>query len=293
MISKPKYLNFLAGAILFSALSLPLQLMLIYGNPPTEIAAIAAKLSPLNWLLLFSCPIVAGMVYRASRWMVATVPLLAALVVYNNWFVSQVSTEYPVWITQAASFLSCFFLFSVFSEEIRRLILKPELRWWLTPKRKAVEVTLRLRVLSGRYKSGREEFYTITFDISESGAFIPFGRAKGTVRELRPERDVSSEIDSSGSGAVLKDASGLPPGFSMNHLVPGTQCYICMNFRELAFVQCRAEVVRVNPPSGKYPGGVGIKFLGLSAREKRMINHFMEDMDDEAKESSQETKHVA
>jgi hypothetical protein len=283
MINKPKYLNFLAGAILFAALSLPLQLMVLYGNPPTEIAAIAAKLSPLNWLLLLICPIVAALVYRASRFILIAVPALATLVVYNNWFVGQISTDYPAWITTIASIMACTALAAVFTDDVRRLLAKPELRWWLTPKRTAVEVTLRLRVLSGRFKTGREEFYTITFDISESGAFIPFGRERGTVRELRP---VGATVENRVPDGTLN-------GLTMQNLATGTQCYICMNFREVAFVHCRAEVVRVQNPSGRYPGGVGIKFLGLTGQEKRMISHFMEDMDEVVAKPQQQHSKLA
>jgi len=258
MKNKPRHLNLIAAVILAVAIALPLQIMILYGNPPTEIAAIAAKLSPLNWLILFSCPIVAVLVYRASPLLLAAAPLLGALVVYNNWFVGQIATDYAPWATGLASILFCVTLAAIFTSDVRKILLNPGLRWWQTPERMSAEVPMRLRILNGRYKSGREEFYTVTFDISESGAFIPFGRERGQVRELR--------------GAE---------GFSMRNLVPGTQCYICLSLGDLAFIHCRAEVVRVAPPSGKYPAGVGIRFLGLTGQEKRTIGAFMDDFDHE------------
>jgi hypothetical protein len=271
MKTKPKHLNVLAAVILATALSLPLQIMLMYGHPPTEIAAIAAKLTPLNWMILFFCPMVAVLVYRASPLLVAAAPLLAGLVVYNNWFVGQVGINYSPWVTTAASVAFVGSLAAIFTSDVRKVLMNPKLRWWLTPERASIEVPVRLRVLNGRYKSGREEFYTITFDISETGAFIPFGRERGNVRELRPVNVPSIE----------------PAGeaFTMRNLTPGTQCYVCLNLGELAFIHCRAEVVRVANQHGKYPSGVGIRFLGLTGQEKRMISSFMEDVVEEAREA--------
>ena len=275
MMAKPKHLNLLALVILGAAMSLPIQIMLLYGHPPTEISAIAAKLTPLNWMILFYCPIVALLVWRVSPLLIAAVPVLGALVVYNNWFVSQVGTDYSVWVTAVASLAFCCALAGVFTSDVRKILMNPNLRWWLIPQRTAVELPVRLRVLNGTYKSGREEFYTITFDISETGAFIPFGRERGNVRELRP-----SNVTPLRPG----DLPGESYAFSMRSLVPGTQCYLCLSLGELAFIHCRAEVVRVATPNGKYPAGVAVRFLGLTGQEKRMISSYMEDVEDEARD---------
>src|SRR6185437_12780724 len=107
MKTKPKHLNLIATLVLAAAVALPVQIMILYGNPPTEIAAIAAKLSPLNWMILFACPVVAVLVYRASPLLWAAAPALGALVVYNNWFVSHVGTDYSPWMTTLASIAFC------------------------------------------------------------------------------------------------------------------------------------------------------------------------------------------
>ena len=88
MKTKPRHLNYAAAALLAITISLPIQIMFLYGHPPTEIAAIAAKLSPLNWMLLFMGPVVAALMYRASPLCLVAAPSFAVLVVYNNWFVS-------------------------------------------------------------------------------------------------------------------------------------------------------------------------------------------------------------
>jgi hypothetical protein len=278
MKTKPKHLNYAAGLLLAVSLSLPIQIMFLYGHPPTEIAAIAAKLSPLNWMLLFMGPVVAALMYRASPLCLIATPLFAALVIYNNWFVSRVGHDFSPWTTTLGSVLFCASLAGVFTREVRAVLVNPSRRWWMTPARKAVEVQVRMRVLNGRYKSGREEFYTVTFDLSESGAFIPFGRERGNIRELKiPTLSVGKATD----------AQGAP--LSMRNLAVGTQCYICLNLKELAFIHCRAEVVRVAPARGKYPAGVGIRFLGLSGQEKRMIGSFMEDLEDSETVSSDDS----
>ncbi len=274
MKTKPKHLNLLAALIVGAAVSIPVQIMILYGHPPTEIAAIAAKLTPLNWLIAFYCPIVAALIYRVSPLSIAAVPTLGVLVVYNNWFVSEVGSDYSPWVTTAASFAFCAAMVGVFTSDVRQILMNPNLRWWLIPQRTTVELPMRLRVLNGAYKTGREEFYTITYDISETGAFVPFGRERGAVRELK-------------SGGVPGEA------FTMRSLIPGTQCYVCLSLGELAFIHCRAEVVRVATPTGKYPAGVGIRFLGLSGQEKRMIASYMEDIEDVARDERRSNRLAA
>jgi hypothetical protein len=273
MKTKPRHLNYAAAALLAITISLPIQIMVLYGHPPTEIAAIAAKFSPLNWMLLFLGPVVAALMYRASPLCLVAAPSFAALVVYNNWFVSKVGHDFTPWATTIGSALFCMALAGVFTRDVRAILVNPSRRWWLTPARKSVEISVRMRVLNGRYKSGKEEFYTVTYDLSESGAFIPFGREKGNIRELKlAVSNASVSSDKAGDKA-------LEP-FSIRNLSLGTQCYVCLNLKELAFIHCRAEVVRVATPHGKYPAGVGIRFLGLSGQEKRMIGSFMEDFED-------------
>jgi hypothetical protein len=274
MKTKPKHLNYAALALLAISISLPIQIMFLYGHPPTEIAAIAAKLSPLNWMMIFLGPFVAALIYRASPLCLIAAPSFGALVIYNNWFVSKVGHDFSPWMTGVGSFLFALALGGVFTREVRAIMVNPSRRWWLTPVRKEVEVQVRMRVLNGRYKSGREEFYTVTYDISESGAFIPFGRERGSVRELfaADTKEISIKNNPKSSKAEVP--------FSMRNLAVGTQCYICLNLKELAFVHCRAEIVRVTPSRGKYPAGVGIRFLGLSGQERRMIGSFMEDLED-------------
>lgn len=268
MKTKPRHLNYAAAALLAITLSLPIQIMFLYGNPPTEIAAIAAKLSPLNWMLLFLGPIVSALIYRASPLCLIAAPSFAGLVVYNNWFVSRVGHDFSPWATAIGSALFCIALAGVFTRDVRAILVNPSRRWWLTPARKTCEIPVRMRVLNGRYKTGKEEFYTVTFDLSESGAFIPFGRERGNIRELK--------LAASNTTSTEKSAEP----FSMRNLSIGTQCYVCLNLKELAFIHCRAEVVRVATSRGKYPAGIGIRFLGLSGQEKRMIGSFMEDYED-------------
>ena len=54
MKTKPKHLNLMAAIILATALALPLQIMLLYGHPPTEIAAIAIPTAQGNTAAMVS-----------------------------------------------------------------------------------------------------------------------------------------------------------------------------------------------------------------------------------------------
>jgi hypothetical protein len=260
MKRRPKRLTLVALFLVAVGVGLPLQIMWMYGDRPWEVASIAAKISPLNWLILMLAPFTAWSVFRASRAMVATVPALAGIVAYNNYFVAEVGQNFSHVATALATGLFLAAVATLLTRETRQLLLNPRSRWWLTPERRCVEIPIRMRVLPRRQTRGRQEFYTMTYDLSEGGAFIPFGRERTTVRELR-------------AGA---SAESLPT--SLKNVPVGTQCYVCLSLKDYSFIQCRAEIVRTSPARGRYPAGVGVRFLGLSWQERKLLAQFIEDM---------------
>jgi hypothetical protein len=148
-----------------------------------------------------------------------------------------------------ASSIACVTLvcMPVFRRSIRDLLRAPERRWWLTPKRYSIRIPIRLKL---HLPSGSNEYLAMTFDLSEGGAFIPLDM-------MEPTKDTTERT--------------LPPTIKI-----GTQCYVSLPLRGLNRVSCRAEVVRHSNAHGRYPGGIGIKFLGMGWRAKAALEKYLE-----------------
>jgi hypothetical protein len=238
-----------------------MQILCLYGDFPLDAVAIASKLAPLNWLLIGSALVCSYLSYRASPWLPYSLAILAALVIYNNWFVGVIGTDYSLWNTSLASAAFLFPLSLAFTREARELRQNPDKRWWLTPTRWPAQVQMRLKVLNKDYerkiKSDPIEFQIETFDISDGGAFIPFS--------LTPV-------------SLTKKHRGASFSSNLTNLAVGTLCYVSLPLSGLSYIQCRAEIVRNAPQRGKYPAGIGIRFLGLSWHEKKLLRTYLREV---------------
>src|SRR5665213_4610446 len=96
MRRRPMWFILLALAFFGVAISLPLQIMMIYGHGLSEISAVFDKLTLLNWLVLCGTLICSGLVWRASPYLRYAVPLLIALVAINNFFVGYYATDFSM-----------------------------------------------------------------------------------------------------------------------------------------------------------------------------------------------------
>lgn len=267
MKTKPKKLDLLAGFLVALAPMLPLQIMVLYGHTPFEIGAIAAKLTPLNWAIFALAPVTGFLVWRASFWSLFTLPVLAAVVAYNNWFVGRLGLDYAPWMTDLGTLAFVAMCGVVLSRDVLPVMINPQRRWWMTPARKEAAVQVRVQIHNKQFRDGiHDEFFTHTFDISEGGAFIPFGQERFTVRDLKAVK----------AGAKQKILD-LPVAKKLNstQLKPGTQCFVSINVKETDVIQCRAEIVRVAESHGRYPAGMGIRFLGLTWEERRTLAGYL------------------
>lgn len=272
MKNKPKVLNYVAALLFLLAPSLPTQIMVLYGHTPFELDAIAAKLTPLNWMIFFLAPVTAWLVWRASRYVFVAVPILSALVAYNNWFVGVLGRDYPPFTTALGTGLFVLCMGTLFTREARAALLNPAKRWWQTPRRKLVKIPVRMQVLNKNYRNERQDFYTVTYDLSRGGAFIPFGNERGSLRELRDHAKKVKDV-----AAVKKNLS---TAFVPRNLKEGTQCYVSLNLRDSSSLQCRAEIVRITDGTDRYPAGVGLRFLGLSWEERRKLERYLDEAEE-------------
>ena len=240
MKTRPKRLIALACFLVAVAAAIPLQIMVIYGHAPWEVGAVLAKFAPLNWAVIALGLLTAYLVFEASLWLLAALPAWVALVFYNNWLVGSFEGHFSMTLTALASLSLVVALVAFVNREMLKVILSPTSRWWRTPVRKRVAMSIRLKLHTCQKRKPLDELYVQTFDLSESGAFIP-----------------------------VKEGD-------MKDMAPGTQCYVSLPVRGVSYLQCRAEIVRHTQGRGGYPSGVGIRFLGLSWSEQRELNGFLE-----------------
>jgi hypothetical protein len=150
------------------AISMPVQIMSLYGHGFSEAAAILNKLTVFNWLVMIALAVSAFMVANASPGFLYSVWCLIGLVAVNNFFVGYHAIDYSPW---SAAFATVAFgainLPLLRREDIRFLMANPDSRWWRVSLRKTVHLPV---ILTGKkFQRVRGE----TFDLSESGMFVP------------------------------------------------------------------------------------------------------------------------
>lgn len=252
MRRQPRELRWVAFLLALVAAAMPPQVFLAHGYPLAEWGRALSLLAPMNWIVLTVCLATAVAVWRASAWSLALMPASILLVGVNNATVAAASPGLDggsAAVPWLASFGFVLLFGPLLRPAARAALLDSRRRWWLTPSRSKISLPVRLKVMPSvdrsRFGGPREcrEIITRTFDVSERGAFIP----------------------------LIPDATR-----ARERLPVGTQCFISLALDGMDYLQCRAEVVRLAAGSaGHYPGGVGIRFLGLSWAEQRRFRSFL------------------
>lgn len=232
MRTRPRTLTALAWALIGAGASIPIQVMLMQERLPWEYESVLAGIAPMNYWVMGACISCGTLALRASGFLHYAFPLLIGIVAYNNWLIEALMPENH---SPAALVISVGALVLayplLFHGEAKVALLNPEKRWWMTPLRQRARLPVRIKVPG--FKGG--EIYTRTFDVSVGGAF------------LETSGEALSKFDE------------------------GTQCYLSVPVGGLNYINCRAEVVRSAPARGEYPSGIGIRFLGLSASDRRLL----------------------
>ena len=241
MKSRPKLLTWLTIGLVLIAISFPIQVKLMFGEDFLDIFSIANKLTPMNWIVMALALTVASLVHRASPLVWGASPLFLLAVAWNNYLVSSVGTGFNFLVTTTATLFLVGIHGILLTPECRMILTQPKKRWWLTPPRKRVSIEARVcPVLGG-------ELMSKTFDLSENGAFIS-----------------------------LRDAFWAKHrAASVKNLKVGTYCSIQFKLNQMASLSCTAEIVRQSTSNGNYPGGFGVRFVGLNPKEKKILNSFL------------------
>ncbi len=248
MSHRPKTLLFLSLFLWATVFMMPVQIMVLYGHAPWEFLAILTKLSFLNLMVMALSACNAIWIAQAHSHLKWSLPSLFALVAFNNWWVSEAGQDFAMWTTTLATLAFILPHGALLHPRLREVIANPGTRWWRVPERHRIRLPITLNPLRGN------SFCAHTFDISPGGAFIPY-------TEMEPvfaaEYKNSAELD------------------------VGDRISIKLKVGTLRKIQCEARVVRKAQPAGRYPGGIGIQFSGISWSDLRHLRSHLSSSDDD------------
>jgi hypothetical protein len=222
---------------------LPLQTAFIYGPDLLHPMVFLSRLAPLNWVVVVLASLNGFLLLRASQALKFSVPLFLVAVLWNNWLVAEMGLNSPGWAAFLASFGSVFAHLLLLRLEPRTLLASPDLRWWLTPKRKPLSVIVEVRPVLGG------ELQSTALNISAGGALISVGTADREMMRAVP----------------------------IKNLDVGVHCAVRLALDQLNVIQCQAQIVRQSPVGrGEYPQSFAVKFLGLDRNTRRALEAYCE-----------------
>ena len=234
MMVKPKIVNWMGFALLLIAASFPLQAALIYQHSFSELGAVLQKISLLNFLSICMMATTAYMLFTLSPYLKYMCPLTIACLAWNNYVVGSYGHDFSMSQAMVGTGLFAGLFVPLFRKDIRLILSNPHRRWW----RRANRFQKNIDVILNPYVG--QTLLAQTFDLSESGAFIPF------------ENKSWDEIPK--VGELIK---------------------ISLHIDTLRKIKCEAVVVRVVEPKGNYPKGIGVRFTGMNETHKRSLNNFL------------------
>ena len=173
MRHRPRGLTFVAVAFVAVALAMPLQVTFIYGHDFSEWTAIFAKLTWLNWCVCAGLFGGAALLWRASPYVLWSLPALFVLVAVNNSVVIYYSTDYAAWLVVVATLGFAALNLPLLDPDVMSILHRPERRWWLSADR--VRMSLPVAIEGTRLAPIKGE----TFNVSATGICVPHVNAVG------------------------------------------------------------------------------------------------------------------
>ncbi len=226
MNRRPLALTIYSVVLILIAFSIPIQTGFLQ-----DFSQLAQNLTWLNVVVMGLCCTLAWVSLRAHWSLRILLPLTAATVLFNNWWVGHVGLDFSM--TQA-SFASFGFmaLNGILMEKNTLQVLKnPRLKWWDRSPRNQLEVPV---VLSPWLRG--PTLHKKSFDLSETGLFI---------QGLQPQELMSLKL--------------------------GERFQIRLHIEGHSEIYCTAKLIRKTDGAGVYPAGAGMIFEGLSAVEKQSL----------------------
>ncbi len=225
MAKRPMPLTFMAGLFLLLAFSMPLQVMFLYGHGPSEWQAISNKLTLFNWFVFCALTCNAILVWRVSPLLKVSVPALMGGVLLNNWIAGWYATDFSLWTTTVGTLAFMVLNAPLLDDHVQWIIKHPERRWWIRSERRKLCVPV---LIEGTQLASLK---ASTFDVSETGVFVPITRDLGV----------------------------------------GDWIHVRLQFDSLNQMRCQGRVVRRAEARGEYPAGVGIEFKDMTWGQRREL----------------------
>lgn len=176
------------------ALSIPVQIILLYGHHPLhEAMMIWHKISWLNLCVILLSLVNAVLFWRGSRYVLYLMPLSFMMMAVNNYFVSSLADDYTFKQTSFATLAYIFPHFLLLYHKSAQVFWEPTLRWWLCPKRYPFGLPVTVETSQGK------RILSHTFDISETGAFL-----KINIEDLEAGEEINLEIPSASGPYMFK-----------------------------------------------------------------------------------------
>ncbi|MEK6580614.1 MAG: PilZ domain-containing protein [Bdellovibrionota bacterium] len=241
MRQRPKMLSLFALVLAGIALSVPIQIMFLFGDMPTTIGPILSKITPMNWAVMVLAVVHAFFVFNPSKMVLLTSTLFVAAVGWNNFLVASAQMNYSATLATIGALVVVAMHSILLTKEVRLAIMNPRVRWWRTEPRRIVHV----RAVVSPTMGG--ELSALTFDLSSGGAFFPITDSDGV--SVTPR--------------VLKN------------LRVGSRCAILLMLDQIHMVKCFAEVVRNTNSKGNYPSGFGVRFVNMESGQKKILSSFL------------------
>ena len=233
-LKRPWYLTGMAVILAAVALSFPLQIMWLYGHGLNELDDVFAKMTLLNWFVAAGCLYCAYLALEASPLLPKALPALTLLVALNNGIVGYYAVDYAPWMAHVGTAFFTLLNFPLLHSAARELMRHPERRRWLRAKRYPHAVPV---VITGALR-GRSPLRAATFDVSDSGLFLPVA----------------------------------PSHFEIDDCIS-----VRLTFGSFSQIRCEGRVVRrAEDPRGVYPAGIGIQFTGLNRHQRRELRRQLE-----------------
>ncbi len=229
MKQRPFALTFLSGVFIALVVRMPLQVMFLYGHGLSEWAAILNKFTLFNWFVLCALSVNAVLVWRVSPHLKHTIPLLMGGVLVNNWIAGYYATDFSFVTTTLGTLAFSTLNLPLFDQQVVWIMKNPQRRWWIRSERRRLVVPVLIEGAQLMSLKGS------TFDVSESGVFVPQVRDLGV----------------------------------------GDWIYVRLQFDSLSQVRCQGRVVRRVDALGEYPAGVGIEFKEMSWRQRRELRRHL------------------
>jgi hypothetical protein len=169
MKQRPRIFVLEAIYFLAVAVSIPLQIALMYEHDVHQLGQIMQKVTSINWLVIASCLLNSVLALKAHSLLKMTLPLSIVVVWLNNSFVAYDGQDFGHLMPMLASLGHLLVLLSFYaSQDKRTILMHPNMRWWQIPPRVRHDRMVWLGI------PGNEHLTAMTFDISEGGLFIAF-----------------------------------------------------------------------------------------------------------------------